>query len=44
MFTNPMCTNTVTGNEIPKVAITRRQSKGVQGIDDYYTGDRNRKM
>ena len=44
MSTNGMCTNTVTGNEILKVANTRRQSKGVQGIDDYYTGYRNAKM
>jgi len=44
MSSNPLCTITVTGNEILKVVNTRRQSKGVQGIDDYYTGDRNMKM
>jgi len=44
MCTNAMCTNTVTGNKILKVANTRRQSKGLQGIDDYYTEDRNTKM
>jgi len=44
MSTNRLCTMTVTGNEILKVVNTRRQSKGVQGIDDYYTGDRNTKM
>jgi len=44
MSTNTMFTNTVTGNEILKVANTGRQSNGVQGIDDYYTGDRNMKM
>jgi len=44
MSTNAMCTNTVTGHEILKVANTRRKSKEVQGIDDYYTGDRNMKM
>jgi len=44
MSTNVMCTNTVTGNEILKVVNTRHQSKGVQGIDDYYTGERKTKM
>jgi len=44
MSTNAICTNTVTRNKVLKVANTRRQSKGVQGIDDYYTGDRNTKM
>jgi len=44
MSTNAMCTNTVTGNEILKVANTSHQSKGVQGIDDYYKEDRNMKM
>jgi len=44
MSTNAMCTNTVTGNKILKVASTRGQSKGIQGIDDYYTGDRNTEM
>jgi len=44
MSTNAMCTNTVTGNEILKVVNTRRQSKEVQGIEDYYTGDRIMKM
>jgi len=44
MSTNAMCTNTVTGNEIRKVANTRGQGEGVQGIDDYNTVDRNMKM
>jgi len=44
MSTNAMCTNTVTGNEILKIANTKRQSNVVQGIDDYYTRDRNTKM
>ena len=44
MSTKAMCTNTVTGNEILKVVNTRRQSKGVHGIDNYYTEDRNTKM
>jgi len=44
MSTNTMCTNTVTGNVILKVVNTRRQSTGVEGIDDYYMGDRNTKM
>jgi len=44
MPTNAMFTNTINGNEILNVANTRGQSKGVQGIDDYYTGDRNTTM